>query len=906
MGDSIKIGARILSDIALEKLLPSYSNIFEQIKSIRAMASEVNEEEKNRNKNKYYNYKEFDKQFNNVFSILGGRGSGKTSALLTIKHNIMDKNKQDIVLPLIVPENMGENSDVLGWLFAQFKKEVINLEKILKRKNKEIEKLNGQDIKAKDYFEECRLKEKTLLSKKFDELIKHYRYIKGDYRKIILNQFDTLNSYVESSKNILAPEDELVIEFEEFINEILNVKKACTEIEGIGYYSKQEKQPLIFVFFDDVDLSNHRCVEVLNVILRYLSNANIVVFVAGNYDTFSEIITIDSLYKDKLLEIDLDTAFYKEKTCLNVRKELTQDILKKVIPPALRYYMPILTNRAKSEFIYSTEDTTKNDNYVTLEDLIFERFIKENDGKSIKEKSFMYYNKYLITDYFLIFDENARGVMNVYYFLYNLKFSEHKGKNAKKEEEREFCEILKEFLKVIIESSSTFSMYRDEIEKIIDIKYELEYTFIDYNHIKNLMESSIINTMEDNEANILEDIFKIFILANFIEHLLNLKYHKLNYGNRNIHGGKILNNILDNQLYPNNEDIQLNLLLHSLLSSVVPKNLKFSINDESEYFTDIYFQELNKLVDNNESVDGIYSQFFLLISRKDPGWVRRIVKKVMSETGDVSAILENTMIKAESEYEVIYSYNKIKEIVNSSDNKEKLKKEIIDFLDNKGTEGDLPFKRINIGNLKIGKPINFEEINKIEKIININDFKIDLEESIGELNIMKSDIEIIENEYEILNIVETRKQFNDMFKMKNGRAKLPSSVSIFIDNILEKGYLSNNDYRDLKGIYYDIMEGRISVSITIRNRFTSFVSSNIIQNIRPLDNSKLLIGYSEEDIIENLEKYIISTTIIKHLEKTKKKGRDEIKIIKDSLEEFLKKEDKNRAFRKLIKEEMYR
>ena len=215
MRENIKIGARVLSKDALHTLLPSNENIFKQIKSIRDMANHVYEEKENhcKNKNRNNNYKEFDEQFNNVFSILGGRGSGKTSALLTIKHRIMNENKQDIVLPLIVPENMGENSDVLGWLFAQFQKEVTNLEEFLEKNYKNQENINSL-LKINEYFGECRLKEKTLLSKKFDELIKHYTFINSDYRRIMLNQYDTLNSYVKSSKNILAPEDELVIKFE--------------------------------------------------------------------------------------------------------------------------------------------------------------------------------------------------------------------------------------------------------------------------------------------------------------------------------------------------------------------------------------------------------------------------------------------------------------------------------------------------------------------------------------------------------------------------------------------------------------------------------------------------------------------------------------------------------------------
>ena len=58
---------------------------------------------------------------NNVFSILGGRGSGKTSVLLTIKNEIIKENKNnDFMLPLIIPENMGEGSDILGWTICAF------------------------------------------------------------------------------------------------------------------------------------------------------------------------------------------------------------------------------------------------------------------------------------------------------------------------------------------------------------------------------------------------------------------------------------------------------------------------------------------------------------------------------------------------------------------------------------------------------------------------------------------------------------------------------------------------------------------------------------------------------------------------------------------------------------------
>lgn len=649
MRKNIKIGARVLSKDALHTLLPSNENIFKQIKSIRYMANHVYEEKENhcKNKNRNNNYKEFDEQFNNVFSILGGRGSGKTSALLTIKHRIMDKNKQDIVLPLIVPENMGENSDVLGWLFAQFEKEVTNLEKSLKQNYKNQEELNCL-IKVNEYFEECRLKEKTFLSKTFDELIKHYKFINSDYREIMLKQYDTLNSYVKNSKNILAPEDELVIKFEEFIYEMLKVKKACNEIESIHYSSEQEKQPLIFVFFDDVDLSNHRCVEVLDVILRYLSNANIVTFVAGNYDTFSEIITINNLDKDKLLNINLDTAFFREKTCLEVRQELTQDILKKVIPPALRYHVPLFSNEAKAKFTYY-KDENDDKEYPSMEDLIFEKLVKSNLEKINKttyekpyklkdiDKFFLYYNKELISVYFDIFDNTPRGLMNVYYFLYNLEeidIEENSGG---------YYKILKELLRVIVESFGELNEQKDEIYKIMDIKETIQFANYNYQYISKLFS---LNKKNDTSV-----VFKIFLLTNFIEKLTELRYECIDESL----GKNILNEILTENrisLYPNFSDVQFNLALYSLINKTV-LNSKVSLSEENNYYIDTYFEQLDRLTyDTNKRYK--YAELFLKICKEDSAWVRDKLKLIMSRSDNFEKLFLLNIDKTRLEFSSLF------------------------------------------------------------------------------------------------------------------------------------------------------------------------------------------------------------------------------------------------------------
>ena len=70
-GRQITISARELNDEQIESILPGYKNIYIQVESMR-------------NYSKVYNRTDHI-AVNNVFSILGKRGAGKSSILLTLK-----------------------------------------------------------------------------------------------------------------------------------------------------------------------------------------------------------------------------------------------------------------------------------------------------------------------------------------------------------------------------------------------------------------------------------------------------------------------------------------------------------------------------------------------------------------------------------------------------------------------------------------------------------------------------------------------------------------------------------------------------------------------------------------------------------------------------------------------------
>ncbi len=102
-----KIGARPLTNAELLLIMPTYDKILEQIKQIRLSA----------------NVKDQDIPKTNNIGILGKRGSGKTSILKTLEAELKTEN-QNIVLPMIIPENMSPSMNLMAAILGLFSEQV--------------------------------------------------------------------------------------------------------------------------------------------------------------------------------------------------------------------------------------------------------------------------------------------------------------------------------------------------------------------------------------------------------------------------------------------------------------------------------------------------------------------------------------------------------------------------------------------------------------------------------------------------------------------------------------------------------------------------------------------------------------------------------------------------------------
>ncbi|EGO88592.1 hypothetical protein G8S49_09790 [Clostridium botulinum C] len=704
--NKVKIGARALSTEAFHKLLPNNEEIFTRIEDIREFAyrykKEKEESRQSYNNDLYRNYlsKELDRNQNNIFSILGGRGSGKTSVLLTIKNRITNKNTTDIMLPLIVPENMGDSSDILGWTICAFEKIILDIERYI------YENRNINNSDKHDFFKNCRKNDNNILRKKFSELLKYYTYVNKEYRQILNLNYDGFNDYKEKTKEVVNAERELLNKFEEFIDILVEVKKDLLKVD---------KEVLIYIFFDDVDLSTERCLEIISIILKYLSNSNIVVFVSGDYATFSETLTINLLKKDGLLK-NSDKYFYKEenmggKNALDIRRQLAQDILKKALPPAYRFKMPILNNKAKAEFKFSTpEDDNSNEEekYQNLLQLINTKLL---NSKKDNTYNFLFYQNNLIEIYFNIFDSNPRSLMNIYYFLYGLE--EYKG-------EKTYCEVLKAFLNIIIDSNPQLeNMANQIVTYIIDIKDDLNETFINYQYIKELYDNESKLKQQSgtnyNSKKLLDKYINIFLLAHFIENIIATKIQ------RNIHGINIfiemINKSNENKLIPKHNDSNFILALYSKINKTLGRitSNKFSTY-EINYFTKTYFEILFELVGekstdilNQKDKSNKIRDVFLPSIRQQDGWAIEKIDIIFKATCNSKDLFIKAINKSydtyvknldiETRYEISYMLLK-------------LYNEYANKIDNLGKK-----KSISIGNfmnVSIGVKTDFYYIKQIE------------------------------------------------------------------------------------------------------------------------------------------------------------------------------------------------
>lgn len=532
---------------------------------------------------------------------MGLRGSGKTSIIKTISNEY--NNKTDIALPLIVPENMSDTMNLMGTILGLLKKEVNKLA--------DEKRINTQ----------CWEKKENKLTQSYNELIEQFCSIQPEYQKVVLNQFTTKSNYNRNYSEIYEHSISFGEIFHDFINELLKTKKEKEDNENDG---------LILIFVDDIDLSTHRCTDVVKTLITYLSHPKIVTIISGDILTFEEALTLDFLKNDNLLNSNLlnqDIKIIGKKNLLESKKELAYEYLKKIIPPVYRHNVKKWNILDRGEYA-SVESNENNKEVKNLESLLKEVF----PPKEYK----LIFDKEVALQMYHIFDETSRGLNNVYNILaeiYNFK----KEKNT---DDKKLFILVKSLIESIVISNKLLNTHQNILfDNIINFGIDFENTTINFSNLEvflitdSMGETSKVKGKKDYKLNL--DSVTFFTIFSFID--FSSKILKKDNSNNEVYNELKKKVLLELLISPNiSGEIQENILIDLDIKQNI---LEYSVDISKK----VNFSSENLIVfkDNNTSLFSMLIQLFLYCSFQESIILFNLIFK---DNNSITDFFENKLI----------------------------------------------------------------------------------------------------------------------------------------------------------------------------------------------------------------------------------------------------------------------
>lgn len=351
-----KIGIKNLTKEQLQAGLPSYDTLEDKINKIRIES--IHAERKLLTSEPFQSMK-----YDNIFSILGGRGAGKTSVLISI-YDELKKDNRNIMLPIIMPELIDNEENLINWLISSIEKNLVQLENNIKY-NVSNKKNTVLSQMCSDYrfYERCTFNNDNVLRTKFNTLKNSYYHklyecknSKDDFSTIAELKAQSVNCSFDLIGQFVEYWNSLVDAYSSFLYSLDNPNESISSMKP-----DQRYQPLIFIFIDDADLKPEIIHELLFIIPKYLSHPNVVVFVSASQKTLSYVVKNQMYYAITQNRFDLPALMdieykynYSDSTIEDKTikfhdlrygreydkiKRLSDEILRKLFPVYNRYYL---------------------------------------------------------------------------------------------------------------------------------------------------------------------------------------------------------------------------------------------------------------------------------------------------------------------------------------------------------------------------------------------------------------------------------------------------------------------------------------------------------------------------------------------------------------------------------------
>lgn len=520
---------KILSVNQMKNVFPTWENLYAQIENYRKWLKTA-EFNRDRLIKEQYNL-----MYENVYSILGSRGSGKTSAIFTLKEKIAERNKNDIILPIVMPEVIPEGTETLGWILA-------SLEKVVNECTKKEQERNNNGI-----FSACH--------GEYEKLANMYEEVKElCYSRQVSTSGKTISDDLFRNERKNQSGYEFSLKLTMFWEELVRMIKKETP--------RDEKEPLIYLIFDDVDLNPERALEICSTIVKYLSHPNLIIILTADEQLLYDVILDSMLRKMKgiLKYEDLEKAntrrresdFFESKTGGNIRvaydekiRETASLYMSKVLPVSRRYPLHIYEECAqKGLFLLDKETDIEKKDTLEFEETL-ENFLKRNIDEFItiindfpsQNENFLYYNGHFLKTYLMFFGNTARQITEAAFVFRN--FMEKLKKfvmDAKKNEH--FAKVNKEFAvrewvkKFISDTMEARGVYWGDTFKINTIVHNLIISkrnndiYINYDYLYSvadaMIDSSFLSKTVHERRDIINYCVSLFMLSFFTENILKL------------------------------------------------------------------------------------------------------------------------------------------------------------------------------------------------------------------------------------------------------------------------------------------------------------------------------------------------------------------------------------------------
>lgn len=615
-----KVGIKLLTDGQIKNVFPNYQALLEKLEFHRSEISRL----QGRALEDY----QYNMMYDNVFAILGKRGTGKTSVVFSLQQKLKQNadEQADVVMPIIIPEAIPYDCSVLGWILAIVRDQIVILE----------EELNGYTENNERYHDnshwaDCKTgfagKKGNQLSRELDELVELYfsgKYNPGNetsYNLAVGNSAKQATNYYQFTKSIIALWDK-------WISAICQLRK----LQG-----KRQITPLIYFIFDDVDLAPEKASELMSVIIKYLSHPNMIVLMTADEEMLVEVIEnsldakIGKLPKEWREYLNENTelksgSWQRKHESDHIIHEAAQLYLGKILPTSTRYYLKLYENvREKKQFCLEEgtylEEKMKTliDSLLELADVDISNFICP---KPDEDRTF----------YLHFFGVTSRQIGNAWLGIENLIDEMKKLVQSEKVDLKALYDSCIHFLRVVINSNHGLAAKVGDLDEFTSAALLTEHNgwkiYIDYPFLEGFFEQLY---RYENKESIIRLVLQVYSLFMFLENVLLILekcFHDGITDRRRIHGITGMSRLLNTYAFDGREMIREDLGAEKYFEHY--KMLLERLADNYEQRTNIKKDDIDYFYDFINCKRYSTQKFYVIKNAfsNNREWLRQITEKL--------------------------------------------------------------------------------------------------------------------------------------------------------------------------------------------------------------------------------------------------------------------------------------